>query len=61
MGKLNRCDHDDADDHLLQIGSHEILGVGELGGQFQLSLPLPPEVRQKLFSMKQMLSQLIVM
>ena len=29
-------------DHLLQIGSHEILGVGELGGQFQFSLPLSP-------------------
>ena len=34
--------HDYAERHLLQIGSHELLGVGELGGQFQFSLLLSP-------------------
>ena len=32
--------------YLLQIGSHELLGVGELGGQFQLSLLLSPNEEQ---------------
>ena len=32
--------------YLLQIGSHELLGVGELGGQFQLSLLLSPDEEQ---------------
>ena len=32
--------------YLLQIGSHELLGVGELGSQFQLSLLLSPDEEQ---------------
>ena len=35
--------------YLLQIGSHELLGVGELGGQFQLSLLLSPNEKQVVF------------